>query len=58
MRPGELAGLRRRDVDLDNLVIRVRAAGPERTDGKQAPGPTKSGAHARTSSFRLSSGRT
>jgi integrase len=47
MRPEELAGLRRRDVDADNLVIRVRRAEPERTNGKRAPGPTKSDAGAR-----------
>ncbi|WP_381552900.1 tyrosine-type recombinase/integrase [Streptomyces eurythermus] len=47
MRPEELAGLRRRDVDTDNLVIRVRRAEPERTNGKRAPGPTKSEAGAR-----------
>ncbi|MBE1597375.1 integrase [Streptomyces stelliscabiei] len=47
MRPEELAGLRRRDADLDNLVIRVRAAEPERTNGKRAPGATKSDAGAR-----------
>ncbi len=47
MRPEELAGLRRRDVDLDNLVIRVRVAEPERTNGKRAPGETKSDAGVR-----------
>ncbi|MDT0571860.1 site-specific integrase [Streptomyces sp. DSM 3412] len=47
MRPEELAGLRRRDVDLDNLVICVRVAEPERTNGKRAPGATKSDAGAR-----------
>lgn len=47
MRPEELAGLHRRDVDVDNLVIRVRVAEPERTNGKRAPGPTKSDAGAR-----------
>ncbi|MGY5044432.1 tyrosine-type recombinase/integrase [Streptomyces sp. 900105755] len=48
MRPEELAGLRRRDVDLDNLLIRVRVAEPERTNGKRAPGETKSDAGIRT----------
>lgn len=48
MRPEELAGLRRRDVDLDNMVIRLRAAEPERTNGKRAPGDTKSDAGVRT----------
>ncbi|OIJ92152.1 site-specific integrase [Streptomyces sp. MUSC 14] len=48
MRPEELAGLRRRDVDLDNLVMRVRVAEPERTNGKRAPGETKSDAGVRT----------
>lgn len=49
MRPEDLAGLRRRDVDidLDNLVIRVRVAEPGRTNGKRAPGATKSDAVAR-----------
>jgi integrase len=47
MRPEELAGLRRRDVDPDDLVICVRVAEPERTNGRRAPGPTKSGAGAR-----------
>ncbi len=47
MRPEELAGLRRRDVDVDNLVIRVRVAEPERTNGKRAPGETKSHAGVR-----------
>jgi len=41
MWPEELAGFRRRDVDLDNLVIRVRVAEPERTNGKRAPGPPR-----------------
>jgi integrase len=48
MRPEELAGLRRRDIDADNLVIRVRVAEPERTNGKRAPGETKSEAGIRT----------
>ncbi|MFD6325288.1 tyrosine-type recombinase/integrase [Streptomyces sp. NPDC058442] len=47
MRPEELAGLCRRDVDLDHLVIRVSVAEPERTNGKRALGPTKSDAGAR-----------
>lgn len=47
MRPEEQAGLRRRDVDLEDLVIRVRVAEPERTNGRRAPGPTKSEAGAR-----------
>ncbi|GAA4010322.1 site-specific integrase [Streptomyces marokkonensis] len=47
MRPEELAGLRRRDVDLDHMVIRVRVAEPERTNGKRAPGETKSDAGVR-----------
>ncbi|MGI5513234.1 tyrosine-type recombinase/integrase [Streptomyces sp. CA-106131] len=47
MRPEELAGIRRRDVDLDNLVIHVRVAEPERTNGKRAPGETKSDAGVR-----------
>ncbi|WP_420711895.1 tyrosine-type recombinase/integrase [Streptomyces sp. MMG1533] len=47
MRPEELAGLRRRDVDLDSLVIRVRVAEPERTNGMRAPGETESDAGVR-----------
>ena len=47
MRPEELAGLRRRDVDPDALMIRVRVAEPERTNGKRAPGETKSEAGVR-----------
>ncbi|WP_328670509.1 tyrosine-type recombinase/integrase [Streptomyces sp. NBC_00328] len=47
MRPEELAGLRRRDVDLDDMVIRVRVAEPERTNGRRAPGETKSDAGVR-----------
>lgn len=48
MRPEELAGLRCRDVDVDNLVLRVRVAEPERTNGKRAPGETESDAGVRT----------
>ncbi|MEU9339085.1 tyrosine-type recombinase/integrase [Streptomyces sp. NPDC048290] len=48
MRPEELAGLRRRDVDLDALTIRVRVAEPERTNGQRAPGETKSDAGVRS----------
>lgn len=47
MRPEELAGLRRRDVDLDGLKITVRLAEPERTNGRRAPGDTKSDAGKR-----------
>jgi integrase len=47
MRPKELAGIRRRDVDLDSLVIRVRVAEPERTNGRRAPSETKSDAGVR-----------
>ncbi|MFG3262327.1 tyrosine-type recombinase/integrase [Streptomyces bobili] len=46
MRPEELAGLRRRDVDLDNL--RVRLAEPERMNGRRVEGDTKSEAGTRT----------
>ncbi|MGW2226618.1 tyrosine-type recombinase/integrase [Streptomyces formicae] len=48
MRPEELAGLRRRDVDLDTLRIRVRLAEPERMNGRRVPGDTKSEAGTRT----------
>ncbi|MGW2345415.1 tyrosine-type recombinase/integrase [Streptomyces sp. NPDC001661] len=47
-RPEELAGLRRRDVDLDALKITVRVAEPERVNGRRAPGETKSDAGMRT----------
>ncbi|MDQ0909010.1 integrase [Streptomyces canus] len=42
MRPEEPAGLRRRDVDLDNLRVRVRLAEPERMNGRRVQGDTKS----------------
>lgn len=48
MRPEELAGLRRRDVDLERLVIRVRVAQPERTNGRRVPRETKSDVGARS----------
>ncbi|MFI6289561.1 tyrosine-type recombinase/integrase [Streptomyces sp. NPDC051018] len=47
MRPEELAGLRRRDVDLEELTVRVRMAAPELTSGRRAEGPTKSDAGKR-----------
>ncbi|MCQ4207820.1 tyrosine-type recombinase/integrase [Streptomyces longispororuber] len=47
-RPEELAGLRRRDVHLDELRITVRVAEPERVNGRRAPGATKSDAGTRT----------
>jgi integrase len=46
--PEELAGLRRRDVDLDNLRLRVRLAEPERMNGRRVQGDTKSQAGTRT----------
>ncbi len=48
LRPEELAGLRRRDVDLDNLRVRVRLAEPERMNGRRVQGDTKSEAGTRT----------
>lgn len=48
MRPEELAGLRRRDVDPDTLRIRVRLAEPERMNGRRVQGGTKSEAGTRT----------
>ncbi|CAL9507593.1 hypothetical protein [Streptomyces sp. enrichment culture] len=48
LRPEELAGLRRRDVDLDTLRIRVRLAEPERMNGRRVRGDTKSEAGTRT----------
>ncbi|TFE38266.1 site-specific integrase [Streptomyces sp. ICN441] len=47
LRPEEQAELRRKDVDLDGLTIRVRQAAPELTTGKRAEGPTKSDAGRR-----------
>ncbi|MEU0088678.1 site-specific integrase [Streptomyces sp. NPDC006274] len=47
LRPEEQAELRRKDVDLDNLTIRVRQAAPELTTGRRAEGPTKSEAGKR-----------
>ncbi|WP_328732214.1 site-specific integrase [Streptomyces caniferus] len=47
MRPEEQAELRRRDVDLDEMTIRVRMAAPELTTGRRAPGDTKSDAGKR-----------
>ncbi|MFF4503357.1 hypothetical protein [Streptomyces sp. NPDC001401] len=48
LRPEELAGLRRRDINVDHLKITVRLAEPERTNGRRAPGDTKSEAGTRT----------
>ncbi|MGW5619493.1 tyrosine-type recombinase/integrase [Streptomyces olivaceus] len=48
MRPEELAGLRRRDVDVDSLRVRVRLAEPERMNGRRVQGDTKSEAGTRT----------
>ncbi|MBP0455999.1 tyrosine-type recombinase/integrase [Streptomyces montanisoli] len=47
LRPEEQAGLRRRDVDLDAMTVRVRLAAPELTTGRRAEGPTKSEAGTR-----------
>ncbi|MGW7487171.1 tyrosine-type recombinase/integrase [Streptomyces sp. NPDC054786] len=47
MRPEEQAELRRKDVDLDAMTIRVRMAAPELTTGRRAPGDTKSDAGKR-----------
>ncbi|MET7785104.1 tyrosine-type recombinase/integrase [Streptomyces sp900116325] len=47
LRPEEQAELRRKDVDLDNLTVRIRQAAPELTTGKRAEGPTKSEAGKR-----------
>ncbi|MFF7703230.1 tyrosine-type recombinase/integrase [Streptomyces lydicus] len=47
MRPEEQAELRRRDVDLDAMTIRVRKAAPELTTGRRAVGDTKSEAGKR-----------
>ncbi|MFJ1769642.1 tyrosine-type recombinase/integrase [[Kitasatospora] papulosa] len=47
MRPEEQAELRRKDVDLDEMTIRVRMAAPELTTGRRALGDTKSDAGKR-----------
>ncbi|MEU3917862.1 tyrosine-type recombinase/integrase [Streptomyces sp. NPDC029004] len=47
LRPEEQAELRRKDVDLDSLTVRVRQAAPELNTGKRAEGPTKSEAGKR-----------
>ncbi|MBO1286362.1 tyrosine-type recombinase/integrase family protein [Streptomyces sampsonii] len=47
LRPEEQAELRRKDIDLDNLTVRVRQAAPELTTGRRAEGPTKSEAGKR-----------
>ncbi|MFF0508326.1 tyrosine-type recombinase/integrase [Streptomyces fimicarius] len=47
LRPEEQAELRRKDVDLDDLTVRVRKAAPELTTGRRAEGPTKSEAGKR-----------
>ncbi|MFI9081165.1 tyrosine-type recombinase/integrase [Streptomyces sioyaensis] len=47
MRPEEQAELRRKDVDLDSMTIRVRQAAPELTTGRRAVGDTKSDAGKR-----------
>lgn len=47
MRPEEQAELRRKDVDLDGMTIRVRKAAPELSTGARAVGETKSEAGKR-----------
>ncbi|MET7310044.1 tyrosine-type recombinase/integrase [Streptomyces sp. NPDC005571] len=47
MRPEEQAELRRKDVDLDEMTVRVRMSAPELTTGRRAPGDTKSEAGKR-----------
>ncbi len=47
LRPEEQAELRRKDVDLDTMTIRVRKAAPELNTGERAEGPTKSEAGKR-----------
>ncbi|MER7793598.1 site-specific integrase [Streptomyces sp. NPDC097640] len=48
MRPEEMAALRRPDVILDPLAVRVREAAPELTTGRRVEGDTKSDAGVRT----------
>jgi integrase len=47
LRPEEQAELRRKDVGLDDMTIRVRKAAPELCTGERAEGPTKSEAGKR-----------
>lgn len=47
LRPEEQAELRRRDVELDGMTIRVRQAAPELATGQRAVGDTKSEAGKR-----------
>ncbi|MFG2194962.1 tyrosine-type recombinase/integrase [Streptomyces sp. NPDC048639] len=47
LRPEEQAELRRKDVDLDDMTIRVRQAAPELNTGKRVVGDTKSEAGKR-----------
>ncbi|THA25338.1 site-specific integrase [Streptomyces sp. RKND-216] len=47
LRPEEQAALRCRDVDLDEMILRVSTAAPELNTGKRAEGPTKSDAGVR-----------
>lgn len=47
LRPEEQAELRRKDVDLDAMTIRVRKAAPELNTGERAVGDTKSEAGKR-----------
>ncbi|EFL00986.1 integrase [Streptomyces sp. SPB78] len=48
MRPEEQAALRRTDVTLDPLAVRIREAAPELTTGRRVEGDTKSAAGRRT----------
>lgn len=48
MRPADLAGLRRRDDEVDALRVRFRLAEPERMSGRRAQGETGSEAGTRT----------
>ncbi|MEU7430407.1 tyrosine-type recombinase/integrase [Streptomyces sioyaensis] len=47
LRPEEQAELRRKDVNLDAMVLRIRRAAPELTTGRRALGDTKSDAGRR-----------
>ncbi|GAB2583659.1 site-specific integrase [Streptomyces capparidis] len=48
MRPEEQGALRRSDVTLEPLAVRIRAAAPELTTGRRVEGDTKSEAGTRT----------
>ena len=48
LRPEELAALRRENINLDKLLIRIRSASPELPNGRRVTGRPKSRAGTRT----------